>query len=148
MIVCMSFLYTASPGQSSDWNTGTTRDGGIVVKSRIYYTAESTDKKEQVVEYTATTKKKLNMQSLHSVFNNASIHKDFMGSKTSINIKAVSDHESIVYHFYKGVWPYPSSDLVGRMRYEEDVTKKVIRYTLLAEPTMLESKGVRRLTHY
>lgn len=148
MIVLMSLIHTTSPGQSNDWNTGTTHGGAIVVKSRIYYTAESNTKKEQVVEYTATVKTQLNMRSLRAIFNNASVHKDFMGSKSSVKIKTVSDDENIVYHFYKGVWPYPSSDLVVRMLYEEDAMKKVIRYTLVAEPSLLENKGIRRLTHF
>ena len=75
-------------------------------------------------------------------------HKEFMSQEVSIEVKALSENECIVYYFYKGVWPYPSSDIAAKMILHEDAIQKITTFTLTADPTLVEDKGIRRLDYF
>jgi hypothetical protein len=149
VIIMALFLLQANLfSQTNEWETEKTKDGKITVKYRISKRTESTGKEEQLVDYVATSTTTANMKKLISIMKDVSKHKEFMGQKESIKVKTISENECLVYYFYKGVWPYPSSDIVAKMAFNEDAIKKTATYTLTAAPTMFEDRSVKRLDYY
>lgn len=133
--------------QADEWVTDKTNDG-ITVRHRIYNRVLADGKEAQVIQYVAATTGKSTLAKLISVVADVSKHKDFMNQKTSIKVKTLSENECVVYYYYKGFWPYPSSDIVAKMIFHEDVSNRKATFSLTAEPTLVEDKGVRRLHYY
>ena len=148
IIISLILLNANMLAQSKEWETEKTKDGKITVKYSISNHTGVNGKDEQLVEYVATTATSANMKKLISIMNDVSKHKEFMGQKESIKIKTFSENECVVYYFYKGVWPYPSSDVVAKMIYNEEAAKRAATFTLTGAPTMFEDKGVRRMDNY
>jgi hypothetical protein len=148
ILTSLFFINTNLFSQTVEWKTEKTKDGKITVKNRISKRTGANGKEEQLVEYVATTTTSASMKNLISIVKDVSKHKEFMSQETSIKVKALSDYECIVYYFYQGFWPYPSSDIVAKMIYKEDVAKRIASFTLTSAPSMLEDKGVKRLDFY
>lgn len=146
--LCLFFININTYAQTKKWETEKTKDGKVTVKYGFSERIGTKGEEEQVVEYVATTTAVANIKKLVAIMKDVSKHKEFMGQETSSKIKSISEDECIVYYFYKGVWPYPNSDLVEKMTYREDAGKKTTTFSLTAAPTLLEDKGVKRLDFY
>ena len=147
-IICLIFINTNIFAQAKEWKTEKTKDGKITVKYSVSKRTGLNGKENQMVEYVATTITNANIKKLVAIMNNVLKHKEFMGQKISAKVKTLKDNECIVYYFYKGVWPYPSSDIVAKMIFNEEVDKKIATFSLTATPTMFEDNGVKRLDYY
>ena len=148
IIICLLFINANILAQTKEWKTEKTKDGKITVKYSVSKRTGSNGKEEQMVEYIASTTTNAKIKNLVAIMKDVSKHKEFMGQKTSTKVKPLMDNECIVYYFYKGVWPYPSSDIVAKMIYNEDMGKRVVTFTLTAASSMFEDKGVKRLDYY
>jgi hypothetical protein len=148
LAICMLLFTNRILAQSGGWKTETTKDGKISVKYLISNHTGAKGKEEQLVEYAASTTAKASMTKLISIFKDVSKHKEIMGQESSYKVKTISDSECIVYYFYKGVWPYPSSDVVARMKFHENETKQTATFTLTADPSLLKDMEVKRLDYY
>jgi hypothetical protein len=144
----LTFINATIFAQAKEWKTEKTNNGTITVKNRVSKRIGTDGKEEQLVEYVATTITRAGMKTLISIFKDVSKHREFMDQEKSIKVKTLSDYECVVYYFYKGFWPYPSSDIVAKMTYNEDVVKSVASFTLAAAPSLVDDKGVRRLNYY
>jgi len=142
------FLNGSSYAQPEEWNIEKTKDGKTIVKNRISSRAEANGKEIQVVEYVATTVANVSLKKLVALMKDVSKHKDFMGQKTSMRINPILENECGVYYYYKGVWPYPNSDIAARMLYHEDPANRTTSFTLTAAPDLFPDQGVRRLDYY
>jgi|ERR1035437_9380836 hypothetical protein len=148
VIVSFVLLNTTIFAQTKEWKTEKTKDGKITVKYCISTRIGVNSKEEQLVEYVASTTTNTTMKKLISIIKDVSKHKDFMGPLTSNKLNTLSENECIVYYFFKGVWPYPSSDLVAKMTCNKEAIKKIAMFSFTATPTLFEDKGVRRLDFY
>lgn len=134
--------------QATEWETEKADDDKIIVKNRVSKRIDANGDEQQLVEYVATTTTDVAMKKLVAVMKDIVKHKEFMGQHASTKIKTLSESECVVYYFYKGVWPYPSSDIVAKMFFNEDVAENTATFTLTAAPSLVEDKGVRRLDYY
>ena len=144
LILCTANCFA----QTKEWKTEKTKDGKITVKYSFSNRTATNGEEEQLVEYVATTTTVANMKKLIAVMKDVPKHKEFMGSKSSITLKTLSDDVCVVYYFFEGMWPYPSSDIVTKMSFNEEIVKRTATFTLTAAPTMFEDKAVRRLHYY
>jgi hypothetical protein len=147
VMLCPLFSVFMLRAQSHDWETETASDGAVV-KHMISERSDANGKNVKMVSYVASITAKADYKKLTSIFKDASRHKVFMGQTESFQVKKLSELESIVYYFYKGVWPYPSSDVVTKMTVDEDVERNTTVFTLMAAPSMVEDKRVKRLDYY
>ena len=146
--ICILVFKNSLFSQTKQWQTETTEDGKITVKYAISERSGKEGEEEQLVEYVAFTTARASMNDLISIFQDVSRHKEFMGQKTSSKLKTISENESIIYYFYKGVWPYPSSDIVAKMNFTENTINKTAAFTLTAAPFLFEGRNVKRLDYY
>lgn len=148
VVLCFMCIHTSMLAQSDGWKIGKSDDGKITVQHQFSKRINTNGKEDQVVEYVATTTAPISMAKLVLVLKDVSKHKDFMGQKTSTLVDMISDNEFVVYYFYEGFWPYPSSDIVAKMLYSEDIVHKTVTFTLTAAPTLVGDKGLKRLDYY
>lgn len=147
-VVGMMTLHANLFAQATEWETEKTDDDRITVKNRVSKRIDINGDEQQLVEYIATTTTGVTMKKLVAVMRDVVKHKDFMGQHTSAKVKTLSENECVVYYFYKGVWPYPSSDIVAKMVFSEDVAENTVTFTFTAAPSLVDDKGVRRLDYY
>lgn len=142
------FMSASLFAQKGEWKIERSGDCNVTVKHRFSERFTGNSKKSQVVEYIATATTTVSMVKLVAVLKDVSKHKNFLNQKTSTKVKTLSDNECIVYYFYDGFWPYPSSDLAAKMKWNENVFRKETTFTLTGAPSLFEDKGVRRLDFY
>jgi hypothetical protein len=147
VMLCPLFSVVTLRAQSNDWETETASDGAVV-KHMISERSDASGKKVKLVSYVASATVTADFKKITSIFKDVSRHKEFMGQTNSFQVKKLSELECIVYYFYKGVWPYPSSDVVTKMTVDEDVERNTTVFTLIAAPSMVEDKRVKRLDYY
>lgn len=148
IIPCMLLTGASLFAQSDGWKTAVLDGGKITVEYRISERVDETGAKVPLIEDRSTTTETVSMQSCLSLFKDVARHKDFMGDYSSEKLRETSKNAWIVYYFSKNPWPVADSDCVAMMTFDENATENTTTFTLTAEPTMMEARGVKRMSFY
>lgn len=148
-VAVLAVLVSAMPlVQAKEWKTEKSDDGKVTVRRCISERVDDKGEEVQLIEYTATHTDSVALRECVRVVKDASKHKDFLDEEVSTLVATISAHEWIVYYFFDAPWPLPNSDCVVSMKLSEDAVKKTAVFTFTAAPSMLEDKGVNRMTYY
>jgi hypothetical protein len=134
--------------ESGEWKSALLDKGEISVQYRISERVAESGAKVPMIEDNATTIADVSLRSCVALMKDPSRHKDFMGDYSSEMIKAISDHEWIVYYYTKNGGPIPDSDCVALMSCSEDAAQGTAVFTLSAAPDLMERRKVKRMSYY
>lgn len=144
-IIILLLLPLKLIGQANDWTKEISDDGQTTVLSKIYETVDANEEEIKIIEYSAVTNTSASLKSCYEIFNNPMLHKEFYDyTEISEKVKDISKNEWIIYYFYDTPWPIPNSDCVSRIKILEDSLKSEITFICVAEPNLLEDRGVFR----
>jgi len=130
--------------QTKKWKTETTKDK-ITVKSCISDTLINKESRK-LVEYVMTATVNADYNKCIEVLKDVSLHKNiFDYTVKSEKVKELSDNEYLIYYFIDMPWPIPNSDSVVKMKFTSDKEKKQTYFQMIASPTSMKDKGVKRL---
>jgi hypothetical protein len=133
-------------GQAPEWNTAIRDDGAIAVRYRISQRAGENGKDITIIEDETTTVAAVDFRALVALMMDVARHREFTGDRTSEVVRDISDHEQLIYYYTRNPWPIADSDCVAVMAFSVHPATATFRIT--AAPTMLESRGVNRMTLY
>jgi|GEM_PF-922103 len=149
LVALLLVSQTASAtAQTTQWKAGTADNGQIVVKYNISERVNEDGVEVPLIEYVTTATASVSMQDCIALLKDPARHKDFMGDKTSQTLSHPSENEWVIYSYYRAPFSFPDNDRVTKMTFTEDPTRKAAVFSFEAAPTLLEPRGVKRVTYY
>jgi len=145
LLSMISFSASVS-AESKEWKTEISDNGKTTVQWRISKNHDGLP----LIDYISTSTADVSMQQLISVFKDVRKHKIFNDDKDSKELSILSENESIIYYYLGTPWPLKDSEIVARMVFTEDSTKKVAIFKITADPNidLPRIKNVNRFTVY
>jgi len=135
--------------QDDEWTTQMSKDGKVEVSHHIGSRIDSEGNEAQLAEYKASSKSQGSLDNYKKVFEDVSIHKEFMdNTEISKEIKSYSENENLVYYYFDMQWPLPNSDCVMKMTLNIDEDNKTLVYEGSAYPGLYEETDVKRINYY
>lgn len=145
LVIVVSFLCTTLSAQ--EWKKEKSKDGRVVVESRISQPNKEDGKGIPVIEYVATAQVNTTLAKCIEVIKEFSKHSElFEDTPITKKIKDISKNEWLVYYYIDAPWPAPNNDCVTRITFTEDKVKREATFMGIAAPDEYEMKDVKRMT--
>jgi hypothetical protein len=148
LLPCMLLLGSGLSARGEGWKAASLDGGKISVEYRISERVDERGARVPLIEDRSTTTEVVSMASCLSLFGDVARHKDFMGDYSSERLRRISGNEWLVYYFSKNPWPLADSDCVAVMAFDEDASERTATFSLTAAPSMLEARGVKRMSYF
>jgi hypothetical protein len=134
--------------QGEGWEKEITKDGRVEVSYIFTEGVDEKGKKYNVLEYVASTKASVSLESCRAVLECDSLHMAFMdGTEHVRRIADLPGGEWVTYYFYNSPWPMPDADVITRYRPEEETSGKRFILTGTPAPEMYPAQEVPRMKH-
>ncbi len=149
-IILFSVLINTSLfAQTKEWKIEKTDDGSVEVKSCISEHKTSTGNTLPLIEYTATTIVRTDIQKCISLMKDIPKHKAFLrDAKESKMVTSLAVNQWIVYYNFNAPWPFSDYDCVTKMELMENDKNSTAIFTLVAAPSLYKKTDEDRLTDY
>ena len=144
---CIMLFSTSMIAQTQKWKDAKTKDGKISTKYKISSRTNENGEDVPLIEMVTTAIEKISIDKCIALARNVSRHKDFHGDDSSNLVKVISDHEWVLYYYTEGTLFSPDADGVYTMTFNEDPLGKIASFRIEAAPTLVEERGVKRVTY-
>lgn len=141
-------LLAPQAARAQGWKTETSKDGKVVVTSRITDVVGAQGEKTTLVEYTSTMTESVELRKALAVLRDPSRHAAIHDDESSRTVRTISESERIVHYQLKMPWPLPRTDCVARMVVREDSVKGVATVSLEGAPDEIPAGKSRRIRVY